>query len=239
MPVAIDGEQLGLVELIGRAAALAGAHGVGRIDMIENRLVGIKIREVYETPAAALLMAAYAGVEELVCERDLAHVKAELAGALRDARLQRPLVLAASRGDGRLHGHDRRRRHRHGAGAPLSRLAARSSGGGRLVALRPRPRHVRAGRQLPARGCRRVHPRVVAAHQDVGRGRGGRRRDGARVTHRALGRSAGRRPRPRRAGLHGLARGRPAPAAVRPASDGGARAHARAPGPDPGPESAS
>jgi argininosuccinate synthase len=79
VPVAVDGEELGLVELIGRAAALAGAHGVGRIDMIENRLVGIKSREVYETPAAALLLTAYAGVEELVADRDLAHMKADLA----------------------------------------------------------------------------------------------------------------------------------------------------------------
>ena len=60
-------------------AALAGAHGVGRIDMIENRLVGIKSREIYEAPAAALLMAAYGGVEELVFERDLAHTKQQLA----------------------------------------------------------------------------------------------------------------------------------------------------------------
>jgi argininosuccinate synthase len=79
LPVAIDGERLDLVSLIGRAGALAGAHGVGRIDMIENRLVGIKSREIYEAPAAALLMAAYGGVEELVCERDLAHTKQELA----------------------------------------------------------------------------------------------------------------------------------------------------------------
>jgi argininosuccinate synthase len=78
LPVAIDGEQLDLVALIARASALAGAHGVGRIDMIENRLVGIKSREVYETPAAALLLAAYAGVEELVTERDLAHTKQQL-----------------------------------------------------------------------------------------------------------------------------------------------------------------
>jgi len=85
LPVAIDGEPLDLVSLIGRAAALAGAHGVGRIDMIENRLVGIKSREIYEVPAAALLLAAYAGVEELVCERDLAHAKAGL--ALRYAEL--------------------------------------------------------------------------------------------------------------------------------------------------------
>ncbi len=79
VPVAIDGEPMRLVPLIGRAAALAGAHGVGRIDMIENRLVGIKSREIYETPAAALLLAAYAGVEEMVCERDLAHTKQQLA----------------------------------------------------------------------------------------------------------------------------------------------------------------
>jgi argininosuccinate synthase len=79
VPVSIDGEAIDLVSLIGRAGALAGAHGVGRIDMIENRLVGIKSREVYEVPAAALLLTAYAGVEELVVERDLAHTKAQLA----------------------------------------------------------------------------------------------------------------------------------------------------------------
>ncbi len=85
VPVSIDGEAIDLVSLIGRAGALAGAHGVGRIDMIENRLVGIKSREIYEVPAAALLLTAYAGVEELVVERDLAHTKAPL--ALRYAEL--------------------------------------------------------------------------------------------------------------------------------------------------------
>ncbi len=79
VPVAIDGERLDLPALIARAAAVAGAHGVGRIDMIENRLVGIKSREIYEVPAAALLLAAYAGVEELVLERDLTHTKQTLA----------------------------------------------------------------------------------------------------------------------------------------------------------------
>ena len=53
VPVAIDGEELPLPALIQRAGALAGAHGVGRLDMIENRLVGIKSREIYEVPAAA------------------------------------------------------------------------------------------------------------------------------------------------------------------------------------------
>jgi argininosuccinate synthase len=85
VPVAVDGEALALVPLIARAAALGGVHGVGRIDMIENRLVGIKSREVYEVPAAAVLMTAYAAVEELVADRELAHCKAGLAG--RYARL--------------------------------------------------------------------------------------------------------------------------------------------------------
>ena len=65
--MAVDGERMGLGRPDRpRVGELAGAHGVGRIDMIENRLVGIKSREVYKAPAAALLMAAYAGVEELV-----------------------------------------------------------------------------------------------------------------------------------------------------------------------------
>jgi len=79
LPISLDGDELDGVELVERLNKLGGKYGVGRIDQIENRLVGIKSREVYETPAAALLIAAYAGVEELVCDRDLGHMKAELA----------------------------------------------------------------------------------------------------------------------------------------------------------------
>jgi argininosuccinate synthase len=79
VPVRVNGIDMAPVELIESLETIAGAHGVGRIDMIENRLVGIKSREIYETPAAALLLAAYGGVEELVCERDLAHTKQQLA----------------------------------------------------------------------------------------------------------------------------------------------------------------
>jgi argininosuccinate synthase len=79
VPVAIDGEELPLDDLILRAAAIAGEHGVGRLDNIENRLVGIKSREVYEVPAAALLMTAHRGVEEMVLDRDLQATKFSLA----------------------------------------------------------------------------------------------------------------------------------------------------------------
>ena len=162
VPVAVDGEELGLVELIGRAAALAGAHGVGRIDMIENRLVGIKSREVYETPAAALLLTAFAGVEELVCDRDLAHMKAELAARYATLVYNGLWFSPASPRARRVHGRDVRRRDGHGAGQALPRLVRDRRPAGRVGALRPWPRDVRAWRQLPARSGRRVHPHLVA-----------------------------------------------------------------------------
>jgi argininosuccinate synthase len=66
VPVALDGEELPLVELVGRLNEQAGAYGVGRIDMVENRAVGIKSREVYEAPAAIVLVEAHRALEDLV-----------------------------------------------------------------------------------------------------------------------------------------------------------------------------
>ena len=74
-PGSIDGTALGLVELIGRVGERAGTHGVGRIDMIEDRLVGIKSREIYEVPAALTLIAAHRDLEDLTLERGLAAYK--------------------------------------------------------------------------------------------------------------------------------------------------------------------
>jgi len=62
-------------DLIGRLNALAAEHGVGRIDMIENRLVGIKSRETYECPGAVVLLAAHRDLEGLCLERELSHFK--------------------------------------------------------------------------------------------------------------------------------------------------------------------
>jgi argininosuccinate synthase len=74
-PVGIDGAATPLVELILRLGARAGAHGIGRIDMIEDRLVGIKSRELYEVPAALTLIAAHRDLEDLCLERSLAAFK--------------------------------------------------------------------------------------------------------------------------------------------------------------------
>jgi argininosuccinate synthase len=78
IPVAIDGRLLRLHELIGEVTRIVGSYGWGRIDMVENRRVGIKSREIYECPGALALLMAHADLEDLTLERDLAHEKMRL-----------------------------------------------------------------------------------------------------------------------------------------------------------------
>ncbi len=78
IPVALDGRPLGLAALVAELNQLVGAYGWGRVDMVENRRVGIKSREVYECPAALALIAAHRDLEGLCLERDVAHEKARL-----------------------------------------------------------------------------------------------------------------------------------------------------------------
>jgi argininosuccinate synthase len=66
VPVALDGERLGLVELLERAGELGARHGVGIVDHIEDRIVGLKVRDIYEVPAAAIILPAHAELEKLV-----------------------------------------------------------------------------------------------------------------------------------------------------------------------------
>jgi argininosuccinate synthase len=66
-PVSLDGEGLGLVELLERAAQIGARHGVGIVDHIEDRVVGLKVRDLYEAPAAAIVLAAHRELEKLVC----------------------------------------------------------------------------------------------------------------------------------------------------------------------------
>ncbi|WP_287153872.1 argininosuccinate synthase [Candidatus Solincola tengchongensis] len=74
-PVSLQGEEMGLVDLILELNRVGGSHGVGRIDMIENRLVGIKSREVYEAPAATILIEAHRALEALTLTRETQHFK--------------------------------------------------------------------------------------------------------------------------------------------------------------------
>jgi argininosuccinate synthase len=75
VPFALNGEKMKLVEMIENLNKIGGKHGVGRIDMIEDRLVGIKSREIYEAPAAVILHTAHNEIEKLVFSRDLYEFK--------------------------------------------------------------------------------------------------------------------------------------------------------------------
>ena len=95
-----------LADLIATLNARAGSTGFGRLDMVENRRVGIKSREVYECPAALALIAAHADLEDLVLERDVAPREGPTGDALGRTRLRRHVVLAAQGGARRLHRRD-------------------------------------------------------------------------------------------------------------------------------------
>jgi argininosuccinate synthase len=79
VPVKLDGKRYGGVALVLKLAKMAGEAGVGRSDVMENRLVGIKSREIYEAPAAWTLHAAHKALEALVLDRETAHFKEAVA----------------------------------------------------------------------------------------------------------------------------------------------------------------
>jgi argininosuccinate synthase len=78
LPTRLDGENLELVDLISELNSLAGEHGVGRVDMIEDRLVGIKSREVYEAPAALSIIQAHKELETLTLTKDVLRFKSSI-----------------------------------------------------------------------------------------------------------------------------------------------------------------
>ena len=79
VPTAIDGEKMDSVALIEKLNALGGANGIGILDLVENRLVGMKSRGVYETPGGAILYAAHEKLEEITLDRDTQHYKQQMA----------------------------------------------------------------------------------------------------------------------------------------------------------------
>jgi argininosuccinate synthase len=79
VPLALNGKEMNAVDLIQRVNDVAGSHGVGRIDLVENRLVGIKSREIYEAPAAVVLQFAHTELERLTLDRDTFTMKSRLA----------------------------------------------------------------------------------------------------------------------------------------------------------------
>ena len=74
-PVALNGKKLSAIDLVFNLNKIGGEYGIGRIDMVENRLIGIKSREIYEAPAAEILIEAHSQLESLVLDRELIHYK--------------------------------------------------------------------------------------------------------------------------------------------------------------------
>ena len=79
VPAKLNGKKTGGVKLIEELNKIGGKHGVGQVDLVENRLVGIKSRGVYETPGGAILMVAHAALESLTLDRDTSHYKQQVA----------------------------------------------------------------------------------------------------------------------------------------------------------------
>jgi argininosuccinate synthase len=77
-PVSIDGERLSPAILLTKLNELGGANGIGRLDLVENRFVGMKSRGVYETPGGTVLLAAHRGIESITLDREAMHLKDEL-----------------------------------------------------------------------------------------------------------------------------------------------------------------
>jgi argininosuccinate synthase len=78
-PVSVNGKPMGPAELLAHLNAIGGRHGVGRVDIVENRFVGMKSRGVYETPGGTILFHAHRAVESLTLDREVAHLRDELA----------------------------------------------------------------------------------------------------------------------------------------------------------------
>ena len=171
MPTAVNGVEMSLVELIDSLETIAGVHGVGRIDMVENRLVGIKSREIYEAPAgAAAAPGAPRARRPRHSEGSAAPEAASLAGVRRH-RLQRPLVLADAIGDRRVHAEHPAAGDGHDPAEALQGRLPRRRPEVAVRALRSRPCDLRRGRHLRSLGRGRLH-------QDLGasRGNGGEER---------------------------------------------------------------
>ncbi len=77
-PVAVNGEKLKPHELLAKLNALGGKHGIGRLDLVENRYVGMKSRGCYETPGGSILLKAHRGIESITLDREVAHLKDDL-----------------------------------------------------------------------------------------------------------------------------------------------------------------
>ena len=155
-PVGLNGEKLDGVPLIERLNKLGGKHGVGRIDHVENRLIGIKSRELYEAPAGVILMNAHHELESLTLSKQALRFKTYVLAGIRRHHLQRTVVQRLPSGPFAVRGQQSALRQRPGA-----RQAVQGQGDGRRPQERTQPvqqetGHLRERRFVRSRGGARA-----------------------------------------------------------------------------------
>ena len=157
VPVALNEQHLEPVALLEEANRLAGRHGIGRVDLVENRFVGIKSRGVYETPGMTLLHAAHRAIESITLDREVLHLRDSLTAKNLRADLLRVLVLAGVRTLARFSGFKSEERHRNGSNEVVQGRLSSSGPPFPRLALLPSASDLRRGLSVPAQGCRRIH----------------------------------------------------------------------------------
>ncbi len=162
-PVSLNGERLGLVELLERAGEIGARHGVGIVDHIEDRIVGLKVRDLYEVPAAAIILTAHKELEKLVGTIHQNNFKPHLDDHWAYLVYAGPLVRAAPVRPERADGRGERAGDGRDHDAALQGERPRGCAPVSERPLRPGPRRVRRVRRplLPA-GEPRLHRAVVA-----------------------------------------------------------------------------
>ena len=158
-PVSINDEKLEPVELVTRANDIAGRHGVGRMDIVENRFVGMKSRGVYETPGGTLLYHAHRAVESITLDREVTHLRDELVPRYAEMVYNGFWFSPERRAAAGLHGRHSAPSQRPGPPQALQGWGVdRGSAVRALRPLRPSHSHLRRRRRLRPGGCGRVHP---------------------------------------------------------------------------------
>ncbi len=157
-PIAINGKRFSPAALIEHANTIAGRHGVGRVDLVENRYVGIKSRGVYESPGATMLLHAHRAVEQLALDRETLHLRDSLVP--RYAEIVYNGYWFAPERDAMQALIDHAQRERDGRCAPETFQGGSVDRRAQVAqfALRHLARELRRGRRLPAGRRRRFHP---------------------------------------------------------------------------------
>ena len=167
--IAIDGKKLSPATLLTKLNELGRANGIGRLDLVENRFVGMKSRGMYETPGGTILLAAHRGIESITLDRGAAHLKDELMPKYAELIYngfwfapEREMLQAAI-------DHEPAIRHRPRAAEALQGQRHRDRPREQIFALRPGPRHLRGRRgRLRSPRRRRLHQAQRAAPAHAG-----------------------------------------------------------------------